>query len=257
MTPRVPRQPPAALPVASIQARSESRALGHGLAVRSMFDRIAATYDLLNRLLSFGLDRSWRNRALAALGARLDAGAPPGPVLDLCAGTLDLSVLTLRRLPGRAVVATDFARDMLVRGRAKLRDRGHIAISDAQKLPFRERSFAGAICGFGMRNLAQPTLGLAEVHRVLKPKGALVVLDFFRPTRATTRAFHALYGQGVLPAVGALVSGDRHAYGYLARSMRGFVTRSEFAQAMRAAGFRDVCETDLTFGVASLVGGLK
>jgi ubiquinone/menaquinone biosynthesis methyltransferase len=239
-------------PVAELAARERPEAEGHGAAVRDMFDRISPTYDLLNRLLSFRIDQRWRERALRVLA---DA-APDGPLLDSCAGTLDLTAGIARRWPGRSLVAGDFSREMLVRGRAKLAAPSLVAC-DAMRLPFASGRFAGVTCGFGMRNLADPARGAAEALRVLRPSGVFVVLEFFKPTRVPTRIFHALYGQVVLPLLGRLVSGDAEAYSYLSRSMRGFLTRDEFERLLRDAGFREVHAADLTFGVASLVWGIK
>jgi ubiquinone/menaquinone biosynthesis methyltransferase len=224
----------------------------HASAVRRMFDRISPTYDLLNRLLSLGIDRRWRAQALAALARDL----PDGPLLDVCAGTLDLSRALGAEFPGRRVVALDFARDMLVAGRGKV-EGTWLAVADAMRLPIRSGVAAGFICGFGMRNLSDPRAGLAEAARVLKPGGVCVVLEFFRPERLFTRVFHAVYAELVLPAVGRLVSGDADAYRYLSRSMRGFLSRSEFEAALREAGFREVSGRDLTFGVASIVRGVR
>lgn len=256
-------------PIAELAARAPAGAAAHALAVRGMFDRISPTYDLLNRLLSAGTDRRWRERALAVLA---DA-APAGPLLDSCAGTLDLAQGIARRWPGRPLVAGDFARAMLLAGRAKLDPEVRapavhppaplppaaplLAVFDAMRLPFASGSFAGVTCGFGMRNLADPLRGVAEAQRVLAPGGVFVVLEFFRPTRIPTRLFHAIYARAVLPLVGKLVSGDGEAYRYLSRSMRGFMTRTQFEHALQAAGFRQVRAVDLTFGIASLVWGIK
>lgn len=244
-----PPSEPGLLP--DVSARNSSVAGGHAVAVQGMFDRISPTYDLLNRLLSFGIDRRWRRRALAALSEKL----PQGPILDLCAGTLDLSAEIERTLPERRVVAADFARDMLVAGRDKAR--ASLAVADAMRLPFKSEAFAGAVCGFGMRNLADTRAGIAEVHRALLPGGTFVVLEFYRPTRMVTHAFHTFYGRMLLPAVGRIVSGDAAAYRYLSDSMLGFLTREEFEQAMRDVGFREVHGADLTFGIASLIVGVK
>lgn len=225
----------------------------HAVAVRDMFDRISPTYDLLNRLLSAGTDRRWRKRALDVLTESL----PAGPVLDSCAGTLDLAAALARRVGAERVVATDFAREMLGAGRDKVPASTRLLVGDAMALPFAAGSFAGMTCGFGMRNLAEPTRGIAEAHRVLAPGGVFVVLEFFKPTRMSTRVFHAVYGRGLLPLVGRIVSGDGEAYGYLSESMRGFLTRDQFAEAMAEAGFRDVQARDLTFGIASLIWGRK
>jgi demethylmenaquinone methyltransferase/2-methoxy-6-polyprenyl-1,4-benzoquinol methylase len=204
--------------VAEIDARHAEAQAGHALAVRSMFDRISPTYDLLNRALSWGIDQRWRAQALQALAADL----PDGPLLDLCAGTLDLACALRGRWRDRPIVGADFAQDMLRRGRGKLTGPAALAVADAQQLPFAAKSFAGVVCGFGMRNLADPEQGLAEVRRVLRPGGVCVVLEFFKPMRWPTRLFHAFYGNLLLPVVGRLVSGDAEAYAYLSRSMQGF-----------------------------------
>lgn len=236
-------------PIAAVGERA-GRAEAHGAAVRAMFDRIAPTYDLLNRVLSAGLDVRWRNRAAVELER-----APEGEVLDVCAGTLDLSATIERLYPEREVVAVDFAADMLERGRSKVK-RTSVVVGDAMSLPFESGRFAAAICGFGLRNLANPGQGIAEARRVLKPAGRLVILEFFRPsaTKRVTRAFHSGFA-AVLPAVGRVVSHDPEAYRYLAKSMASFLTVEECCELLRAHGFRDVRSFDLTFGVASIVTG--
>ncbi|MFI5307237.1 MAG: ubiquinone/menaquinone biosynthesis methyltransferase [Polyangiales bacterium] len=236
-----------------LDARSEASAAGHARAVRGMFGRISPTYDLLNRLLSLGIDRRWRQRALDVLAAEV----PEGPLLDSCAGTLDLAAALQKRWPGRALLACDFAAEMLLAGRAKVGAGARLLVCDAMRLPFASGSFAGITCGFGLRNLGDPLLGLTEAHRVLAPGGVLVVLEFFRPTRAVTRLFHAIYGRLLLPLAGRIVSGDTEAYAYLSRSMLGFLTRAELEQAMAAAGFERVRGMDLTLGIASIVWGIK
>jgi ubiquinone/menaquinone biosynthesis methyltransferase len=228
-------------------------AQGHAVAVRRMFDRISPTYDLLNRLMSFGIDRGWRRRALDVV----EAHAPAGPLLDCCAGTLDLAAEAARRWPERPLLAGDFARAMLIAGRPKLPRGAGTVVCDAMRLPFADDALAAITNGFGMRNLSDPRRGVQEAFRTLAPSGVFVVLELFRPTRVPTRLFHAVYGRMLLPAIGRLVSGDGEAYGYLSRSMRGFLTRQEMEAELRAAGFREVHGVDLTLGVASLVWGIK
>jgi demethylmenaquinone methyltransferase/2-methoxy-6-polyprenyl-1,4-benzoquinol methylase len=215
--------------------------------VQQMFDRIAPTYDTLNRVLSLGIDQSWRKKAIAALGA--DTRLAGRRVLDVCAGTLDLATLAVDA--GAEVVATDFSHAMLARGRGKALV--PLVRADALGLPFADASFDGVVCGFGLRNLPDARAGLAEMRRVLKPGGRCVVLDFFRPRLSVTRAVQALYNQRVLPLVGGLVSGDRGAYRYLAESIERFATRTEVEAMCIEVGFTMARGEDLTLGVASLV----
>jgi len=238
--------------VPSVGERRPELAASHSHAVQRMFDRISPTYDLLNRLLSLGIDRRWRTLALDALARDL----PDGALLDVCAGTLDLALAMRTRWPSRGLLSIDFARDMLLAGRSKLPG-GTCVVGDAMQLPVRSGSAAGFVCGFGMRNLSDPRQGLAEAARVLAPGGVCVVLEFFRPTSFATRLFHAVYGRLLLPLVGRLVSGDGEAYGYLSRSMQGFLARDEFERAMAEAGFRQVQGRDLSFGIASIVRGVR
>lgn len=256
--PSAPRTPPPAKGpdhsglVPQVAARQAEAADRHASAVRLMFDRISPTYDLLNRLLSFGIDQRWRARALAELGR----GLPDGVLLDVCAGTLDLSLAMQRRWPTRRLVSIDFAREMLHSGRFKVPSAVRV-VGDAMRLPIADRSVAGLICGFGIRNVSDPKAALREAVRVLKPAGVCVVLEFFRPASVATRAFHAVYARFLLPLIGSLVSRDGEAYGYLSRSMKGFLSRREFEEAMREAGFERVQAWDLTLGIASIVRGVR
>jgi ubiquinone/menaquinone biosynthesis methyltransferase len=235
-------------PIADLQARRGEEA-AHETAARRMFDRIAPTYDTLNRLMSAGTDRRWRARAVAEL-----AGAPAGPVVDLCAGTMDLTALLARARPRDRVIAVDFSARMLDAGRAKA-PRAEVLVADASALPFENGEISAVVCGFGVRNLADPRRGAQEVLRVLRPGGVFVVLELFRPRRLVTRAFHRAYANVVLPAVGGWLSGDRGAYRYLASSMAGFLSRAEYEQTLGDVGFVGVRGFDLTLGVASIVRG--
>jgi ubiquinone/menaquinone biosynthesis methyltransferase len=233
-------------PIADVRARRGAEG-AHGTAARHMFDRIAPTYDTLNRLMSAGTDGHWRARAVGEL-----ARAPSGAVLDLCAGTLDLTALVARARPRDRVVALDFSAAMLERGRGKAPG-AEVVVGDAAALPFADGEFAAVICGFGMRNLADPRAGAREVLRVLRPGGVFVTLELFRPRRLATRAFHGVYARVVLPRLGGWLSGDRGAYEYLAESMAGFLARDEYEQALADVGFARVSGFDLTLGVASIV----
>jgi ubiquinone/menaquinone biosynthesis methyltransferase len=208
--------------------------------VRAMFDGIAPTYDTLNRVLSLGIDQSWRKKAVRALDG-------VSPILDLCAGTLDLAECA--EASGARVVAADFSAKMLQRGKNKVG--APLVQADALKLPFAGGAFAGVLlCGFGLRNLPDPLAGLREMRRVA-PR--LVVLDFFRPRRAITRVVQNVYNNRLLPLVGGVISGDRSAYEYLAHSIERFLTLEEACDLAREAGFRDVRGEDLTAGIAALL----
>jgi demethylmenaquinone methyltransferase/2-methoxy-6-polyprenyl-1,4-benzoquinol methylase len=214
-------------------------------AVQKMFDTIAPTYDTLNRVLSLGIDQSWRRKAVKLLG---DVAGQW--VLDACAGTLDLSQIAVEQA-GARVIAADFSQGMLLRGRHKTI--ADVIRADAMQLPFADAAFAGALCGFGLRNLPDARAGLAELRRVLRPGATLVILEFFRPRRALTRVVQALYNQRVLPLVGGAISGDGSAYRYLANSIARFHSLEEVEAFAREVGFSEARGQDLTAGIASLM----
>ena len=234
-------------PVADLKARTAAPA-AHASANRAMFDRIAPTYDVLNKLMSLGIDRRWRTMAIA------QRGEVHGPILDLCAGTLDLSAMLEHAMPGERIFACDFSANMLERGKHKV-TRTETVVGDALALPFADASFGAVICGFGMRNLADLRRGIREVRRVLRAGGAFVTLELFAPELVRTRALHAAALDTALPVLGKLVAGDRDAYAYLAESMAGFVTRAQYEALLREEGFTAVEATGLTMGVASIVKG--
>ncbi|WP_373046396.1 ubiquinone/menaquinone biosynthesis methyltransferase [Vulgatibacter sp.] len=231
--------------------RHGPQAQGHdGSSVRSMFDRIAPTYDTLNHLLSAGVDNFWRTIVARELPD------PSARVLDLCAGTLDLGVAVQKEHPGAQVICADFAVEMLRRGQHKLPTAG-LTGADAMNLPFKDESFDAAVCGFGVRNVSDLAGCFREVRRCLKPGGVFVVLEFFRPERAVTKFFHNVYNRQVLPTVGAAISGDKGAYQYLADSMERFFSLAEAQELLRENGYTDVRGYDLFFGVASVLRGTR
>jgi demethylmenaquinone methyltransferase / 2-methoxy-6-polyprenyl-1,4-benzoquinol methylase len=234
------KEPPAPVPGRPEQA-----------AVRSMFDRIAPRYDLLNRVLSAGIDVRWRRAA----ADWLDLG-PGARVLDLCTGTADLLIEVLRRDPAHRGVGVDLSSGMLVRGARKLAERGlspraALASGDAERLPLRSGLFDGALVAFGIRNVGDRAAALRELRRVLKPGGRLVVLEFSMPRGLLGAAYRFYFGR-VLPRVGRLVSGDGSAYSYLPASVAVFPEPPEFGALLEQAGFGRVRWRALTAGIAHL-----
>ena len=234
------------------------QAPGKAAHVEAMFDEIAPRYDLLNRVLSFGIDGRWRKRAVAFLRDALDAR--PDRLLDVATGTADLAVEALALGP-REVVGVDLSAGMLAGGRAKLRRRGldgrvTLVQGDAAALPFDDDTFDGALVAFGVRNFESLGAGLAGVRRVLRPGAPLVVLEFSHPTAPGVRQGYEAYSRHVLPRVGRAVSGSSEAYEYLPESVAAFPDGEAFLEVMRAAGFSEAVARPLTFGIVSLYRSL-
>jgi demethylmenaquinone methyltransferase / 2-methoxy-6-polyprenyl-1,4-benzoquinol methylase len=221
-----------------------------------MFDRIAPRYDLLNRLLSAGIDTRWRKRAVDVLGL-----GPTARVLDLCTGTADLLIEALGRGPARRGTGIDLSAAMLVRGAHKLAQRGWsrragLACGDGERLPLAPGVFDGALVSFGIRNIGDPGAALRELLRVLRPGGRLVILEFSMPPGLFGPLYRLYFGQ-VLPRIGGLLSGDPGAYSYLPASVARFPSPEAFAALMKASGFERVTATALTAGIAYVYSGEK
>jgi len=229
------------------------------LRVRRMFGQIARRYDLLNHLLSLGIDKSWRRRT-----TRLVKPAAEGPILDVCTGTGDLALAYWRAGRRRVrIVGVDFCRPMLRIGNKKARRAGaleQIALveADGLELPFPAETFQIVTVAFGLRNLSDMDRGLREMVRVCRPGGRLAVLEFSMPDVWPLRPIYGWYFRHLLPRVGqALAKNRQDAYNYLPASVGQFPQHEALAQRMSRAGVRSVRYHRFTFGIATLYVGVK
>jgi demethylmenaquinone methyltransferase/2-methoxy-6-polyprenyl-1,4-benzoquinol methylase len=223
--------------------------------VGAVFDRVADRYDLMNDLMSLGLHRAWKAFAVGIARPR-----PGERVLDIAAGSGDLARALAKRVsPGGEVLLTDINRRMLERGRDRLLDAGVLAPAvqcDAERLPFAAESFDCVTVAFGLRNMTRKDAALAEMRRVLKPGGRLVVLEFSRVWKPLEPAYD-LYSFKVLPWLGERVAGDAAAYRYLAESIRMHPDQATLAAMMAAAGLERVEVFNLAAGVVAVHRGLR
>lgn len=226
--------------------------------VRNHFDTVAQKYDLMNTLLSFGIHYLWKRTTINLL--RLQPG---DSVLDVCGGTGDLSILALKRMKGAGkVVLADINRKMMETGRHKathtsIRRQIRYLQGDAEKLSFKSERFDAAMVGFGIRNLTHMEEGFREMHRVLKPGGRFICLEFSSPTSPWFRRLYDFYSFHIMPLVGLLFGGSRQAYTYLPESIRLFPGPDELSRILEDIGFRQVTYRPLTNGIAVVHWGFK
>lgn len=224
----------------------------HGRQVAGMFGRIAGWYDFLNHALSLGLDFWWRYCLV-----RCVRRGPTGRVLDLAAGTLDVTVEILRQHPWARVLALDFARPMLERGRPKLKARSRAgrvlpALADGRRLPLPDACVDCVTIAFGIRNIAPRAEAYAEILRVLAPGGRLCILEFGSGRRAVWKGLYNLYLHRLLPLVGRVFSGDAQAYSYLAQTIAAFPEPRELAAELARAGFAKVAWRPIHSGIVAV-----
>jgi len=222
-------------------------------AVMRHFDRVAPRYDLMNNLLSFGIQLVWKRLAIRAMGIKTG-----DRVLDLCGGTADLALLAARKSgrTGRAVVC-DMNRCMMAGGTAKVRaagasDRIAFVQADAEKIPFADRSFDAAMVGFAIRNLTHMEDGFREMHRVLRPGGIMMCLEFSKPVNPVFRRLYDFYSFTVMPFLGELLVGNREGYRCLPETIRLFALPEELSSVLEDIGFTGVRFRRLTNGIATV-----
>lgn len=224
--------------------------------VRSLFDGIAYRYDLLNHLLSGGIDLYWRRAAV-----QLMTEERPERILDVATGTADFAIAAMRSGP-KSIIGVDISEPMLEIGRRKVARRGwtdriRLETGEAEALAFPDSSFDAAIVAFGARNFEDLDKGLSEMCRVLRPGGRIVVLEFSRPRRFPFRQLYLFYFRNVLPLIGRFISRDRQAYQYLPDTVMSFPDGADFLMRLGRAGFSSLRERRLTAGIATIYTGVK
>ncbi|HKJ04510.1 MAG TPA: bifunctional demethylmenaquinone methyltransferase/2-methoxy-6-polyprenyl-1,4-benzoquinol methylase UbiE [Geopsychrobacteraceae bacterium] len=228
-----------------------------GRGVRQMFDNIAPRYDLLNRLLSFGIDRRWRRFAVSQLNVPRG-----GHVLDIATGTCDVALEIARTTDDSVtIVGEDFTQGMLVHGQRKLNDsplgrRILLVNAPCEAIPHPDATFDAITIAFGIRNVVDRQAGLSEMFRVLRPGGRVVILEFSTPKSHLFRRLYYFYFRRLLPAIGGMLS-QRSAYQYLPDSVLEFPAQVTFRQMMADAGFTSLRFHDLTFGISTVYVGDK
>lgn len=223
--------------------------------IGQLFDRIAGTYDSLNHVLSLNIDRRWRRKAVRTLSAN-------AKLLDVAIGTADLTIEILRQHKASHITGIDLSRKMMAIGEQKVAKLGYSNLvtfdyGSAQQMPYADASFDAVTCAYGVRNFANMDEGLREMHRVLRPGGELIILEFSYPTNPLIRRGYNLYFSHILPFIGNLFSRDKGAYTYLNRSVKDFPYGEAFAEHLRAAGFSGITVTPLTFGITTIYHAKK
>ena len=225
--------------------------------VAKMFDNIAFRYDFLNRFLSFGIDVSWRKKAITQLKK-----LKPQTVLDVATGTADVAIMTYKMLHPKKIIGIDISDGMLELGRKKIEKQNlqefiELQNGDSETINFPDNFFDAITVAFGVRNFQNLEKGLQEMLRVLKPGGKLVVLEFSRPAKKIFRALCDVYMNTITPQAGKVFAHNKDAYQYLKNSVEAFPEREQFTAVMKQAGFSNIYFKPLTFGVCCIYCGSK
>ena len=225
--------------------------------ITHMFNVISKRYDFLNHFLSAGVDKSWRRKAIASLRPY-----QPRVVLDVAAGTADMTIEAAASLRVKCVIGIDLSEAMMEIGRRKIEKRGladkiELITGDSENLPFEDNHFDAVTSAFGVRNFDHLEKGLEEMFRVLKPDGRLLILEFSRPKTFLLKQLYYFYFTFVLSRIGKIVSKDKGAYAYLPHSVKSFPDGANFLNVLQKIGFKDTKCTPLTFGICSIYAASK
>jgi len=225
--------------------------------VAEMFNKIAFRYDFLNRILSGGIDRSWRKKAIAEL-----KDLRPKTILDVATGTADMPVMLVKLLSPDKVIGIDISEAMLEQGRKKidklnLTQKINLQAGDAENIFFSNASFFAVTVAFGVRNFQNLEKGLHEMHRILKTDGKLVILEFSKPAKGYFLSFYKIYLRVIAPRIGKIVSGSHDAYKYLNDSVNAFPEGDAFIDILKKTGFRNTYFRKLSMGICTIYCGTK
>ena len=226
-------------------------------SIATLFDRISPKYDALNHLLSFNIDKVWR-RKTAQTVARFSAQT----ILDLATGTADLAIAVAKHNPQAHIIGMDISEKMLAIGKEKVGRQGlenqiELQLGDAASLPFDDNSFDAVTVAFGVRNFEDREQGISEIHRVLKPNGHAIILEFSLPEKSPLKQLYLLYFKHLLPKIGRCVSKDPSAYAYLPQSVEAFPKPNEFIQILDKNGLKNGTVKRLSFGITALYTATK
>lgn len=219
--------------------------------VEKMFNNISKEYDILNRVISFGIDVSWRKKIVKILKSK-----NPSTILDVATGTGDLAIAMVKT-NAQKIIGLDISKGMLDVGIEKIKDRNlnniiEMVIGDSENLKYENDFFDAVTVSFGVRNFESLDSGLSEIFRVLKPKGSLVILETSNPTKFPFKQFYRFYSKFILPSVGKIFSKDKVAYNYLSESSAEFPYGEKFNNILKKIGFTNVVDFPQTFGVATI-----
>jgi len=225
--------------------------------VAKMFDQIAFRYDFVNRFLSVGIDIGWRKKAIRQLKS-----LAPKNVLDVATGTADVALLTYKMLAPAKITGIDISEGMLEIGRKKIAEKKldniiQLQTGDSEAINFNNETFDAVTVAFGVRNFANLQKGLSEMHRVLRPDGKAVILEFSQPKSKMVKLLYNFYNKVITPNAGRMISNNKDAYQYLNDSIRAFPEGDAFLKIMEASGFKNVYKKPLSYGICTIYCGNK